>query len=713
VDRRRDGGNDLIMALTFLQATTNTEDLTTYTFSSQNLGDADAGRYILVAISARKAGSDPATINSVTIGGVSATIISQIDGTDQNSNVVGYAIAKVPTGTTGNIVVTFAAGMVRCVISAYRITDLSSTTPYDSATSTATDPTGSIDVPAGGFAVANAISNFQGSVSFSGLTEDASGTLESYVTYGFASDTFVSAQSGLSITANFSGSSSRPLGMFLSFAVSSGNERSAKITGKASTDSSRSSKIYGAYVSPQYLYWTKINSDTKTLEKVVVYEKEVTKPSDSSVTWHASPDGGSNWESITAGTVHTFVNSGNDLRLRATLSASSDYKSTPSLDRVSVVWTELDSVSVNNERGAFISGQTSTSDEREATITGRDTANDERSAKTVGSDSSNDERPIFLTGQDTGSDERPANITGQSTTTAESLAKTFGQDSDSDERQSKISGKNTANNEIGVKISGKATTNLEREAKIAGKNADSGEIQSKIVGKDTSEASRSAKVFGQDSTSDERNVKIAGQTATLDQRFSKTIGKDTIISIRPLKISGQDFSEDYRDVKITGKKSADSDRLAKIHGKGVDTSIRTLKITGKNSSTSESAARIVGSIDTSSQRQTTVKGQSTASSDVLVKITGQDSSFIAKLATIYGKDITNSQRSAKLVGVVGSGLSQRSARIKGSSKWYKPDPKTMSSDSPTTFQTSNPTDWYEPDPKTPMTQNDDGFSKPY
>jgi len=636
VDRRRDGGNDLIMALTFLQATTNTEDLTTYTFSSQNLGDADAGRYILVAISARKAGSDPATINSVTIGGVSATIISQIDGTDQNSNVVGYAIAKVPTGTTGNIVVTFAAGMVRCVISAYRITDLSSTTPYDSATSTATDPTGSIDVPAGGFAVANAISNFQGSVSFSGLTEDASGTLESYVTYGFASDTFVSAQSGLSITANFSGSSSRPLGMFLSFAVSSGNERSAKITGKASTDSSRSSKIYGAYVSPQYLYWTKINSDTKTLEKVVVYEKEVTKPSDSSVTWHASPDGGSNWESITAGTVHTFVNSGNDLRLRATLSASSDYKSTPSLDRVSVVWTELDSVSVNNERGAFISGQTSTSDEREATITGRDTANDERSAKTVGSDSSNDERPIFLTGQDTGSDERPANITGQSTTTAESLAKTFGQDSDSDERQSKISGKNTANNEIGVKISGKATTNLEREAKIAGKNADSGEI-----------------------------------------------------------------------------KSADSDRLAKIHGKGVDTSIRTLKITGKNSSTSESAARIVGSIDTSSQRQTTVKGQSTASSDVLVKITGQDSSFIAKLATIYGKDITNSQRSAKLVGVVGSGLSQRSARIKGSSKWYKPDPKTMSSDSPTTFQTSNPTDWYEPDPKTPMTQNDDGFSKPY
>jgi len=382
-----------------------------------------------------------------------------------------------------------------------------------------------------------------------------------------------------------------------------------------------------------------------------------------------------------------------------------------SADYFSVAFTS--SVDTSSDRNVKITGQNFTNDEKSSRVSGKDIGTDDRDSKVIGQNSATSDRSGKTTGQDTEADERPANITGQDTAISESLAKTFGQDADADDRQVKVIGKDVSSSEINAKVSGKTTAESDKAVKIAGKSADSNERQVILTGEDTSNASRPAKISGQDSTSNERNIKVVGQTATLEQRLSKTTGKDTSVSTVSSKVVGQDSNQDDRDVKIVGKESANSSRQSKTHGKDVDTSIRASKIIGKNSSISETVARIVGRIDTSSDRQMAVKGQSTASGDIGVKIVGQDSSFSAKLATTYGKDTTNSQRSAKLVGVIGSGLSQRSAKIKGSSKWYKSDPKTMSSDSPTTFQTSNPADWYEPDPKTPMTQNDSDFSESY
>ena len=120
------------MAFAHLQTTVDASDLTTYTFSSQNLGTAAPDRHIIVGVAARKGGS-ATTISSVTVGGVSATIVDQYSNSDSNSNISGIAIASVPTGTTGDIVVTFGAQMVRAVIAVYRATNLSSATEFDKA----------------------------------------------------------------------------------------------------------------------------------------------------------------------------------------------------------------------------------------------------------------------------------------------------------------------------------------------------------------------------------------------------------------------------------------------------------------------------------------------------------------------------------------------------------------------------------------------------
>jgi hypothetical protein len=134
----------------FIDTRNSTADLTTYTFSSAPLGEAASGRYILLAITARAAASR--TISSVMIGGQSAAIEAyQFFGTE----LTAFAIAAVPSGATGDIVVTFSAGAVNCSVAIYRLTGLQSTTPTDTELltgSSTSPPTGNVDVVEGGAA---------------------------------------------------------------------------------------------------------------------------------------------------------------------------------------------------------------------------------------------------------------------------------------------------------------------------------------------------------------------------------------------------------------------------------------------------------------------------------------------------------------------------------------------------------------------------------
>lgn len=213
------------MAISFLQAAQSTANETTYTFSSQNLGTADAGRYIVVAAHCNSGTTVGFGLSSVTVGGVAATIVVQQNNASGGfSGCSALAIAAVPTGTTGNIVVTWSHGAARCEIQAYRLTGIASATPADTKSSTASDPTASLDVPAGGVAIGAGCTSANTIATWTGLSEDSDAVVEGTLTSTSAHGEFVAQQTGLAITIDFgiSGSANSPAGVFASWAPSGG-----------------------------------------------------------------------------------------------------------------------------------------------------------------------------------------------------------------------------------------------------------------------------------------------------------------------------------------------------------------------------------------------------------------------------------------------------------------------------------------------------------
>lgn len=164
--------------LTFLQGTDEPSNVATYEFVSQNLGAADSGRHIIACVMARKGSAF--TISSVTIGGVSATEVIQVQSATADG-LSGIYVANVPTGTTGTVTVVLSSDAARCAISLYSASGIT-TTPYDSASSTATAPSATIDVVAGGFAIGAAESasgtGVSDTCSWTNLTEDYESEIE-------------------------------------------------------------------------------------------------------------------------------------------------------------------------------------------------------------------------------------------------------------------------------------------------------------------------------------------------------------------------------------------------------------------------------------------------------------------------------------------------------------------------------------------------------
>lgn len=192
--------------LTWVAATTDTSNLATYTFSGQSFGDANPTRHIIVGGTARF--SSAATISSITIGGVSATVVAQAT---ESTNLLRtfIAIAAVPTGTSGDIVVTMSGGCQACRIGVWRAVYLGSATPSDTLTANnVNDPSGSIDVPANGFIVGAATNTNSSTGSFTGLTTRAGAFVESDH-YDIQGDTSSLTATTVAITAVFDSSNTR------------------------------------------------------------------------------------------------------------------------------------------------------------------------------------------------------------------------------------------------------------------------------------------------------------------------------------------------------------------------------------------------------------------------------------------------------------------------------------------------------------------------
>lgn len=105
----------------------------TYTFSSVSLGAADSTRTIVVAV-VGYTNDTGQTVSSATIGGISASIYNRGGG----AVVTAFLVANVPSGTTGDVVVTWSASIDRCAYACYALTGktITAATPLTSATGT-------------------------------------------------------------------------------------------------------------------------------------------------------------------------------------------------------------------------------------------------------------------------------------------------------------------------------------------------------------------------------------------------------------------------------------------------------------------------------------------------------------------------------------------------------------------------------------------------
>ncbi|NKB58988.1 MAG: hypothetical protein GKS00_21895 [Alphaproteobacteria bacterium] len=127
------------VGISFREISVDETNLSAYTFSSQDLGPADATRHIVIGAAWRRNSISP-TLTGITVGGVSCTIA---DGSKLDGTISGCAlgIVAVPTGTTGDVVITLSNTCSGCGISVWALTNLDSATPVGTseASSTTTD----------------------------------------------------------------------------------------------------------------------------------------------------------------------------------------------------------------------------------------------------------------------------------------------------------------------------------------------------------------------------------------------------------------------------------------------------------------------------------------------------------------------------------------------------------------------------------------------
>ena len=216
------------VAITYLQSAFDETDLTTYTFASQNLGTASGDRYIIVGVTARDFGTTAKSISSVTVGGVSATQVVGVQGAGSGTTISALWIAAVPTGTTGNVVVTFSEQFIKCDIALWAATAINSTAT-DTATDTVVsgnDLSGAVDVTANGAVIAIGATDADARTStWTGVTEDGEyATGGSFFSASWASDEFASAQT-VTATQTFSAAVSNPSFVVAAFATTSAPAR--------------------------------------------------------------------------------------------------------------------------------------------------------------------------------------------------------------------------------------------------------------------------------------------------------------------------------------------------------------------------------------------------------------------------------------------------------------------------------------------------------
>lgn len=179
------------------------------TFTAASIGAVADRDLVIVGVHAHNAGTSLTAVSSMTIGGVSATEIVDVDGGDGgNAEVVALYQAVVPTGTTADIVVTWNAAADSAGICVWTAKNVN-ITAHASASSTAANPSASIAVEANGVIIGYVGTANARTFTWTNLTEDFDAVDGGGGTHSGASDAFASADASRIITATLSSASSR------------------------------------------------------------------------------------------------------------------------------------------------------------------------------------------------------------------------------------------------------------------------------------------------------------------------------------------------------------------------------------------------------------------------------------------------------------------------------------------------------------------------
>ena len=201
-----EAGGPAAVTLSYLVEDGSEDDASSYTFTSQSLGTAASDRRIIGGAYGLDNSGNTISVSSVSVAGISGSQLVSVANNTSLNNVAALWSADVPTGTTGNIVITFSETVVKMGMALWRITGGAGGT-VDTKSSTSDNFTLSITANANG-AIIGFAGNRQGlgvggtSWTWTGLTENYEGNAGT-ASHSGASDTFVSGGSktvGASVT---------------------------------------------------------------------------------------------------------------------------------------------------------------------------------------------------------------------------------------------------------------------------------------------------------------------------------------------------------------------------------------------------------------------------------------------------------------------------------------------------------------------------------
>lgn len=208
-------------AVTYTDAKSDNVGGSSTTFSSVTIGTASSDRYVVVVATVRTSGISDITM-TCTIAGVSATSVATVASLTASAHRQNIFIAAVPTGTTGNVVLTFSRSSIRSMISVFAVTGIDGLTASATATSTASPGSGTITIPAGGIAIAGSYNILGGAYTWSNLTEQHYSVFNTNNYWAAASDAFATLQTSRVITATMAGSPVQPVHCFAAWSPSIG-----------------------------------------------------------------------------------------------------------------------------------------------------------------------------------------------------------------------------------------------------------------------------------------------------------------------------------------------------------------------------------------------------------------------------------------------------------------------------------------------------------